>query len=184
MEKLTAHCGQQKGRLATCRACCARAWFLLTARARHTSSICRATIRGGSTRWPKADKLETVKHDGASKSVFDRAQMLYGLTYSPCSLLWDVELRRHVEPIEVITFDAMHATVANGIVQNETGWLLSSLRHVGITWGWSAIFALWSIGDFAVHSDRDRAWLHASPLPARKLGRVGAHSNQKLRRCF
>ncbi len=48
--------------------------------------------------WSKADKLETMKHDGTSKSVFDRTQMLYGLTYSPCSLLWDVELRRHVKP--------------------------------------------------------------------------------------
>ncbi len=61
--------------------------------------------------------------------------MRYGLTYSPCSLLWDIELRRHVKPIEAITFDAMHCTVANGIVQNENGWLFSSLRHVGITWG-------------------------------------------------
>ena len=120
--------------------------------------------------WSKADKLEAMKHDGTTKTVFDRMQMLYGLTYSPCGLLWDVELRRHVKPVEAITFDAMHATVANGIVQNETGWLLSSLKSVGITWGmvrdfcslvdWRFCRALGSrsilVGCFAVA--REEAW--------------------------
>ena len=148
MEELTAHCGQQAGAAGNvpCLLCKSVVSLDCTGSAYLVHLSCHDSRRfepsSNADIWSKADKLERMKHDGTSKSVFDRAQMLYGLTYSPCSLLWDVELRRHVKPIDIITFDVLHATVANGTVQNETGWLLSSLRHAGITWGWSAIFAV------------------------------------------
>ena len=39
-----------------------------------------------------------------------------------------------MEPTVAITFDAMHVTVSNGIVQNETGWLMSAFKEHRITW--------------------------------------------------
>lgn len=83
--------------------------------------------------WAKADAISAA-HGNVSRAEFDRLQMVHGLTYSPSGLLWDAELREHVRPTSSITFDSMHITVANGVVQNETGWLLSALKQHGITW--------------------------------------------------
>lgn len=47
-------------------------------------------------------------------------------------LPWSLLLAQ-VKPTEVITYDAMHAVLSNGIGQNETALLLFALRDVGCT---------------------------------------------------
>ena len=83
--------------------------------------------------WAKADLVKASRGVG-TKAAFERLQMVHGLTDSPSGLLWDLELRSTVKPVDVITFDAMHITVGNGMCQNEVGWLFSVLKEHMITW--------------------------------------------------
>ena len=83
--------------------------------------------------WAKADLVKASRGVG-TKAAFERLQMVHGLTDSPSGLLWDLELRSTVKPVDVITFDAMHITVGNGMCQNEVGWLFSVLKENMITW--------------------------------------------------
>jgi len=69
-----------------------------------------------------------------TKTKFKQLQTHYGITYLPEGILWDMDLRRYIRPAEMITFDSMHCLVSNGIVQNETSWLLIALEGVGVTW--------------------------------------------------
>lgn len=89
--------------------------------------------------WAKADRI-TATRATYTKKDHDKLQMTYGLTDSPQGLLWDRELRPYVRPADVITFDAMHITVGNGVVQNETGWLFTALKDLGMSWKMVAEF--------------------------------------------
>ena len=89
--------------------------------------------------WAKAYLVKASRGVG-TKAAFERLQMVHGLTDSPSGLLWDLERRSTVKPIDVITFDAMHITVGNGMCQNEVGWLLSLLKEHMITWRMVADF--------------------------------------------
>jgi len=81
--------------------------------------------------WGKADVLHARRGAGTKRAFLD-LQMLHGLTYNPNGLLWDDTLRPHVRPAEIVTYDAMHVLVANGIVQVETAELLRSLKASGV----------------------------------------------------
>jgi hypothetical protein len=52
-----------------------------------------------------------------------------------------------VKPTSVITYDAMHAMISNGIVQNETAAMLTRLLEVGCTFGQLRTFvtARWEV---------------------------------------
>ena len=118
--------------------------------------------------WLKADRLHAA-HGTSTKIAFEHLQMVYGFTYCPEGLLWDRELRPYVLPAECTTYDSMHVFVSNGIVQNETGYLLKALRGIGVTWDHLRRFAEggWHFcgvsGSLAVlrtclNDARERAW--------------------------
>ena len=81
--------------------------------------------------WAKADIL-TAADGTVRKGEFELQSKAMGLTYCPRGLLWDMEMRKHAGPMDVITYDAMHCTLSNGIAQNETSLLLGKLRENGI----------------------------------------------------
>jgi len=83
--------------------------------------------------WEKADKLSHSRVTN-NKGQHKRLQLLYGLTDSPQSVLWDMDLRDYVKPATAITYDPMHALLCNGIVQNETSVLLAALKSIGVRW--------------------------------------------------
>ena len=56
-----------------------------------------------------------------------------GLNYEPEGLLLDIDLRPHVPVMEVLTFDAMHIILSNGMADHECADLFTSLQGV-CTW--------------------------------------------------
>jgi hypothetical protein len=80
--------------------------------------------------WEKADKIAASRLGGGHA----RLQVMYGMTDSPSGLLWDLQLREHVRPVDVITFDSMHCLVSNGIAQFEVSLMLDALMDLGVTW--------------------------------------------------
>ena len=83
--------------------------------------------------WRKADHLHALCGT-TTKTAFEHKQLLYGLTYCPEGLLWDRSLRPYVHPASCTSYDSMHCLVGNGVAQNETGYLLSALKGIGVTW--------------------------------------------------
>jgi len=83
--------------------------------------------------WEKADKLSHSRVTNP-KGQHRRLELLYGLTDNPQGILWDKDLRDYVKPATAITYDPMHALVSNGIVQNETSFLLADLKSIGVGW--------------------------------------------------
>ena len=89
--------------------------------------------------WEKADSLQAQK-DRLSRSAFEQLQKAYGISFAPEGLLWDMELRRHVRPRSILSFDAMHCVLSNGIAQNETALLFAALHRHHIGWGELRLF--------------------------------------------
>ena len=87
--------------------------------------------------WEKADKIAATRGGGNHAQL----QMLYGMTDSRNGLIWDLQLRQHVRPVDVITFDSMHCLVANCIAQFEVSLILQLLKDVGVTWDQLRMFA-------------------------------------------
>ena len=83
--------------------------------------------------WRKADHLRALCGT-ITKTAFEHKELLYGLTYCPEGLLWDRSLRPYVQPASCTSYDSMHCLVGNGLAQNETGYLLSALKGIGVTW--------------------------------------------------
>lgn len=83
--------------------------------------------------WEKADTLREKKAT-ETKGVFNKIQMAMGITFCPSGLLWDESLRRHLRPRSVISFDAMHCVLSNGVGQNEMSYLLTELAKHSVGW--------------------------------------------------
>jgi hypothetical protein len=78
-----------------------------------------------------------------------------GLNHCPTGLLADVEMRQHVRPIEVHTYDSMHTWLANGVAQTEIYLFMQALKQklglghahlqslLNATWVWPKIYATW-----------------------------------------
>jgi hypothetical protein len=87
--------------------------------------------------WEKADKIAASRVGGGHM----RLQVMYGMTDSPSGLMWDLQLRPHVRPVDVITFDSMHCLVSNGIAQFEVSLILDALKVLGVAWEQLRTFA-------------------------------------------
>jgi len=97
--------------------------------------------------WEKCDNLHRDAPPAQTKAYHEELQRAYGITYSPHALLWDVPLRRHVQPADHLSYDPMHCLLSNGVVENETSALLASLKGEGFLWHHLRSFAeaSWSI---------------------------------------
>jgi hypothetical protein len=81
-----------------------------------------------------ADELAARKAT-SSKAEFDRTQQLYGLTYHPAALPWDLPLRQHYFPVTSVYWDWMHIyCTSSGIVQYQLNSMcLDIIEQTGVT---------------------------------------------------
>ena len=94
------------------------------------SSFARAT---NADWWSKADEL-SLQQPVLSQVPFAQLQVAMGLNWNEKGLLWDKELRHHIGPIDVATYDAMHTMLVEGVGQDELTAILEHLRVLGDDW--------------------------------------------------
>jgi hypothetical protein len=83
--------------------------------------------------WFAADLLSRLQPT-LTKAQFEEQERIFGLTWNPDGLLWDVELREHVPPIKVQTYDPAHCLLCHGLMQKEMSLLLVRMKAQGTTW--------------------------------------------------
>ena len=81
----------------------------------------------------KADMLAAASST-APIGQFEELQTALGMTHNAHGLLAARQLRPHVRPISVMTYDSMHILVSGGLAQNEVGLLMGDLDSHGIGW--------------------------------------------------
>jgi len=60
------------------------------------------------------------------------AQKRLGMTFSPHGVLWDSELREHMNPFKVNLVDGAHSLLCNGMAQKELTAVFRCLHHIGV----------------------------------------------------
>ena len=99
---------------------------------RDKSSFARAT---NDDWWSKADTLSlSLQQSVLNKASFAQLQTAMGLNWNERGLLWDKDLRRHIKPIDIATYDTMHTMLADGVGQDEIAAVLELLRDLGDDW--------------------------------------------------
>ena len=68
-----------------------------------------------------------------SKARFADLQKVCGLNCSPNGVLADLELRQHIDAVNVTTVDWLHTTMQDGTVTIETFLFVSSCEELGVT---------------------------------------------------
>ena len=84
--------------------------------------------------YQKCDML-SVLATSLNKENFQEAQRRLGMTYNPGGVLWDPELRPHVNPFEVNLLDAAHGLLCNGIAQREVSLMMRALATIRFGFG-------------------------------------------------
>ena len=83
--------------------------------------------------WGKADAL--VDQKGVlGKTKFEKLETACGLNLNVKGLLFDKELRPHFKPVDVLTYDAMHIMLVEGVGQAEICSMLTLLMSLGESW--------------------------------------------------
>ena len=68
--------------------------------------------------WGKAETLTNQKTI-LGKTRFEKLETACGLNLNEKGLLWDEELRAYLKPISILTYDAMHIMLVEGVGQAE-----------------------------------------------------------------
>ena len=97
---------------------------------RDASSFAAAT---NADWWSKADAL-SVQKPLLNKKEFGQLEVASGLNLNEKGLLWDMELRRHIPPIDIATYDSMHVMLVDGVGQDEIVHMLTLLKCLGDDW--------------------------------------------------
>ena len=82
--------------------------------------------------WDKADVLTSVE-GRVKKGTFKNLQTQYGMNYNPAGVLWRKELRPHLPPVDVHTYDPTHTFLADGSINTECDFLVARLHAQGIS---------------------------------------------------
>jgi len=82
--------------------------------------------------WFQADLLAMLSVT-LNVGNFKEQETIMGLTYNPNGLLWDKDLRGHIRPTAVQTYDPMHCLVSDGICQKELNLVLQRVLDNGVT---------------------------------------------------
>ena len=83
--------------------------------------------------WSKADTLSAYQ-PVLGKTKFSQVEIAMGLNFNEKGLLWDKELRRHIRPMDIATYDSMHVMLVDGVAQSELVCCLMRLKALGDDW--------------------------------------------------
>lgn len=79
--------------------------------------------------WRMADTLQQLASNGQS---YSEKETLYGLTYNPLGIMYDLSLRHVHKPIDSYLRDWMHILVSGGVANSQMMGLKDALKDAGV----------------------------------------------------
>ena len=95
-------------------------------RCRHPTDF---VLKSSGDWYVQADTLQALE-PRLSSSDFELVQKAYGMTYNQHGIIYDLNLRPLMPPVEISRYDPMHCICSNGIGQTEIDLFLKAMHNL------------------------------------------------------